>query len=208
MRPNRRPANREWPRSRPRGPRTASGKPLMVTPPGGCDHRGIPDPVNSLTPPSSEAEPRSDRWPGDAPAGSTRDGARPGSGWDVQIGTWGGWHAHRRHGGRGPFRRFGRGPLRRSSDQRIFGGVASGLADRCGFDVTLVRIAFVLLALCGGFGAAAYLVAVADPPDRGPGSGHRRSGLLGPPGDPALARLPARVRGDARRRSRRCTSAS
>jgi len=75
----------------------------------------------------------------------------------VQIGTWGGWHAHRRHGGRGPFRRFGRGPLRRSSDQRIFGGVASGLADRCGFDVTLVRIAFVLLALCGGFGAAAYL---------------------------------------------------
>ena len=148
----------------------------MVTPPGGCDHRGIPDPVNSLTPPSSEAEPRSDRWPGDAPAASTRDGARPGSGWDVQIGTWGGWHAHRRHGGRGPFRRFGRGPLRRSSDAADlrWGGqwALRSLRVRRHPGPDRLRAARPVRRVRRG----RLPRVVADPPDRGPGSGHRRRG--------------------------------
>ncbi len=40
----------------------------------------------------------------------------------------------------------------------MFGGVAGGLAQRTGIDVTLWRIGFVLVALAGGFGAAIYLV--------------------------------------------------
>jgi len=55
---------------------------------------------------------------------------------------------------------FGRrhGPFRRSHEDRLFGGVASGLSRRFGVDATIVRIAFVVLSLAGGFGAAAYIV--------------------------------------------------
>ncbi len=38
-------------------------------------------------------------------------------------------------------------------------GVAAGLAARTGFDVTLIRIGFVVAALVSGFGVAAYVVA-------------------------------------------------
>jgi len=38
----------------------------------------------------------------------------------------------------------------------VLGGVAAGLADHLGVDVMLVRVAFVLTALLGGFGAAMY----------------------------------------------------
>jgi len=49
--------------------------------------------------------------------------------------------------------------LRRGRDERLVGGVAAGLAARTGFDVTVVRIVFVLAALADGFGVAAYVVA-------------------------------------------------
>jgi len=53
------------------------------------------------------------------------------------------------------------GPLRRGREDRLAGGVAAGLAARTGFDVTVVRIAFVLATLASGigFGLAAYVVA-------------------------------------------------
>src|SRR5262245_55163684 len=72
------------------------------------------------------------------------------------------WPGHR-HFGRGP-RRWGRwhhgGPLRRAREDRLVGGVAAGLAQRIGRDVTTVRIIIVVAAvLSGGFFAAAYVVA-------------------------------------------------
>ncbi|MDE3007886.1 MAG: PspC domain-containing protein [Acidobacteriota bacterium] len=48
-------------------------------------------------------------------------------------------------------------PLRRSN-QRLFGGVAGGLAQRFDLDARVVRVAFVLSTLLWGIGAAAYLV--------------------------------------------------
>jgi signal transduction histidine kinase len=53
----------------------------------------------------------------------------------------------------------GAGPLRRARQDRMVGGVAAGLAERMGWDVTVVRILFVLGALVSGFGAAAYVLA-------------------------------------------------
>lgn len=47
--------------------------------------------------------------------------------------------------------------LRRRGEGRIIAGVASGIADYLGVDVTIVRIAFVVLALVGGIGIPAYL---------------------------------------------------
>jgi signal transduction histidine kinase len=62
---------------------------------------------------------------------------------------------------RGRWRRGprGSGPLRRSPDDRLAGGVAAGLASRTGFDVTVVRFAFVLAALASGAGVAFYVLA-------------------------------------------------
>jgi signal transduction histidine kinase len=53
----------------------------------------------------------------------------------------------------------GTGPLRRSSEDRLAGGVAAGLAARTGLDVNLVRTGFVVAALFSLFGAAVYVVA-------------------------------------------------
>lgn len=44
----------------------------------------------------------------------------------------------------------------RRSEGRVLGGVASGLADHLGVEVVQVRVAFLLLALLGGFGVALY----------------------------------------------------
>jgi phage shock protein C len=49
--------------------------------------------------------------------------------------------------------------LTRSRDERMVGGVASGIAAYLGIDPVLVRLAFVVLALAGGGGVLAYLVA-------------------------------------------------
>ncbi|MGH8989368.1 MAG: PspC domain-containing protein [Acidimicrobiales bacterium] len=45
----------------------------------------------------------------------------------------------------------------RSLDDRMVGGVAGGIARRLHVDVTLVRIAFAVVTVFGGFGAAAYV---------------------------------------------------
>lgn len=48
--------------------------------------------------------------------------------------------------------------LYRSRIDRVFGGVCGGLADYFGIDVSLVRLAFVLLFLLGGHGLLAYII--------------------------------------------------
>jgi len=67
------------------------------------------------------------------------------------------------HWHRGPFglrRRGHGGPLRRDSADRLAGGVASGLAAWRGFNVTTVRVVFVLVALIpSGFMVPLYVVA-------------------------------------------------
>jgi len=48
--------------------------------------------------------------------------------------------------------------LTRSESNRVIAGVAGGIAQRLGVNATLVRLAWVLSALFGGFGILAYLV--------------------------------------------------
>jgi signal transduction histidine kinase/phage shock protein PspC (stress-responsive transcriptional regulator) len=65
------------------------------------------------------------------------------------------------HPRRGPFwlrRRGHGGPLRRDPADRLAGGVAAGVAAWKGFNVTTVRIVFVLIAVVtGGFGVPLYV---------------------------------------------------
>ncbi len=52
------------------------------------------------------------------------------------------------------------GPLRRPQEGRLIGGVAAGLAERTGLDLSLVRAVLVVAALVtSGFVAAAYVIA-------------------------------------------------
>ena len=48
--------------------------------------------------------------------------------------------------------------LRRSSTDRMVGGVSGGLAEYTGIDATLWRVAFVALTLLGGSGVLFYAV--------------------------------------------------
>ena len=52
-----------------------------------------------------------------------------------------------------------RARLRRHTDEKMLGGVAAGVARHFDFDVSLVRLAFVALALFGGSGLVLYIVA-------------------------------------------------
>ena len=52
------------------------------------------------------------------------------------------------------------GPLRRRQDGRLVGGLAAGIAARTGFDVNVIRLVMVVVALITyGYGVAAYVVA-------------------------------------------------
>jgi phage shock protein C len=48
--------------------------------------------------------------------------------------------------------------LRRSETDRVIAGVAGGIAQRVGFNATLVRLAWVLSVFFGGFGVLLYLI--------------------------------------------------
>lgn len=52
-------------------------------------------------------------------------------------------------------------PLRltRSTDDRWLTGVCGGIAEYTGIDPTIVRLAVAVLALCGGGGVCAYVLA-------------------------------------------------
>lgn len=59
----------------------------------------------------------------------------------------------------------GRMPLRRSRRDRVLGGVCGGLARYLDVDPVLLRVAAIALALSGGVGVLAYLVAWVALPD-------------------------------------------
>jgi phage shock protein C len=59
-------------------------------------------------------------------------------------------------------------PLHRATNGRMVTGVAAGLADYLGVDVTIVRIGFVVATfLGGGLGIVAYLAGTLLIPDEG-----------------------------------------
>jgi phage shock protein C len=61
--------------------------------------------------------------------------------------------------------------LERSRDDRVISGVAAGIADYLGVDPVVVRLIFVVLALAGGGGVLAYLVAWLIVPEARPSDG-------------------------------------
>lgn len=48
--------------------------------------------------------------------------------------------------------------LFRDNERKVIGGVSGGLAAYFGFDIVIIRILFVILAIFGGFGLVAYIV--------------------------------------------------
>ncbi|MCY7344389.1 MAG: PspC domain-containing protein [Pseudonocardia sp.] len=60
-----------------------------------------------------------------------------------------------------------RPPLRRSRRDSVFGGVCGGVARYLDVDPVLLRVAAVALALSGGFGVLAYVVAWVVIPEAG-----------------------------------------
>lgn len=63
-----------------------------------------------------------------------------------------------------------RPPLRRSSTDRLLGGVCGGLAEHTGIDALIWRVAFVGLTVAGGAGVLVYLLlwVLMDPAPREP----------------------------------------
>ncbi len=61
--------------------------------------------------------------------------------------------------------------LYRSRNDRMVAGVAGGLAEYFGIDPTIVRLAFVVLALLGGPGLIVYLIMWIVVPEAPMGSG-------------------------------------
>jgi phage shock protein PspC (stress-responsive transcriptional regulator)/predicted membrane protein len=77
--------------------------------------------------------------------------------------------------------------LVREPDDRKIAGVCAGLADRLGLDVSLVRVAAVVLAVFTPVGLIAYLVAWAVVPERRPDEPR----VVAPPAElPHLGRIP------------------
>jgi phage shock protein C len=66
-----------------------------------------------------------------------------------------------------PTRPIGRPPLRRAYQGRLLTGVCAGLADYFAIDVTLVRVAFVVLTFLGGAAIPAYLACLLLIPEEG-----------------------------------------
>src|SRR5579875_1492874 len=114
----------------------------MATGAPGRDHRGIAEPSDHRVAAPGEPPAPTLLAPGPGPWG-------PAGGPEWQARALG-----RRVGGHRW--RLGHGHGRRQPDQRSVGGVAAGIAQGCGLDVTVVRIGFVLLAIVGGFGVVAY----------------------------------------------------
>ncbi len=59
--------------------------------------------------------------------------------------------------------------LRRSRTQRVFGGVAGGIAEYFNLDPVLIRFAFVICAFLGGGGVLLYIIGLIIMPERKPG---------------------------------------
>jgi phage shock protein PspC (stress-responsive transcriptional regulator) len=61
----------------------------------------------------------------------------------------------------------GHRPLRRAYHGRMLAGVAAGIADYFDVDVTIVRVAFAVLAFLGGAGIPAYVACALLIPEEG-----------------------------------------
>ena len=68
-----------------------------------------------------------------------------------------------------------RPPLRRSSDDRVISGVCGGLARTLGVDPIIVRVIVAILAILGGTGIAAYIIAWILIPDDAGSSAFQRT---------------------------------
>ena len=94
----------------------------------------------------------------------------PGSPWRSRE-PWqpgGPWHHRGSWPHRQPGERWPRWPLRREREGRLAGGVAAGIASYAGVDVTIVRIAFAVLAVAGGgAGIPLYIAAWLLIPEEG-----------------------------------------
>jgi phage shock protein PspC (stress-responsive transcriptional regulator) len=66
-----------------------------------------------------------------------------------------------------PAYQAGRPPLRRAYHGRMLAGVAAGIADYLGVDVTIIRVAFAVFAFLGGAGIPAYLACLLLIPEEG-----------------------------------------
>lgn len=92
--------------------------------------------------------------------------------------------------------------LYRSRTERLFLGVAGGLAEWFDIDPSIVRIAFVLFSLAGGAGVVIYIAMAILVPERPPGVPIRPGVVIsGEPPAPGSAPAPAfegRPRGDSR----------
>ena len=75
-------------------------------------------------------------------------------------------------------------PLRRPQDGRMVAGVAAGLAERVDIPAWVVRLAFLLMALSGGFGVVAYAAGWLLIPEEGSEQSHanRMFGNIDGPG--------------------------
>ncbi len=67
----------------------------------------------------------------------------------------------------GPASNAARPPLRRAYHGRMLAGVAAGIGDYLGVDVTIIRVAFVVFAFLGGAGIPAYLACLLLIPEEG-----------------------------------------
>jgi signal transduction histidine kinase/phage shock protein PspC (stress-responsive transcriptional regulator) len=122
---------------------------LIAPRPGARDHRGIPEATDPVTRPP-ESEQGAPRLP-------------PPAGWERAPWGVGEWrdrrHRHQHEHGHGLRNLRIRGPLQRSNDGRVVAGVCAGIARATGFDVTIVRIGFIIGAFCSGILVPAYAVA-------------------------------------------------
>ena len=89
--------------------------------------------------------------------------------------------------------------LYRSRDERLFLGVAGGLAEWFDVDPSIVRLAFVLFSLAGGAGLIIYIAMAIFVPERPPGVPVRPGvALTGEPAAGFEAGTQSRTRGDGR----------
>ena len=128
---------------------------------------GVPGPSPAtgqvLAPPGTPSAPPCPKPPGDAKGPPPPPPSAPwgeGQWWPTT-----GWRRHGRQWRFGPpgfgphSRRSLHGPWVRTRDDRLFAGVAGGLAKKFGVDATLVRIAFVIATLAAGVGLPIYVAA-------------------------------------------------
>ncbi|MFZ0666678.1 MAG: PspC domain-containing protein [Acidimicrobiales bacterium] len=99
--------------------------------------------------------------PSDVPASgergtSTGTGSTGVSDVDWRWGDWGPGRPFSHHGHRRGPRQHG--PIRRAQDGKMIAGIAQGLSNRFGIDVTIIRVALVLFGLASGTGVAAYIL--------------------------------------------------